>query len=105
MNTRYVILGAGMQGTAAAYDLAKFAQPHSVTLADYNLETAQKAAERVNKLLGSNLCHAAQADATSESSLFELMQNADILLSCIPYYMHPKVAKIAVATKTNMLDL
>lgn len=105
MNTRYVILGAGMQGTAAAYDLAKFAKPHSVTLADYNLETAQKAAERVNKLLGSNLCHAAQADATSESSLFELMQNADILLSCIPYYMHPKVAKIAVATKTNMLDL
>jgi lysine 6-dehydrogenase len=49
MKAKYVILGAGMQGTAAAYDLAKFADAESITLADMSLEQAQKSADRVTK--------------------------------------------------------
>lgn len=105
MKKNYVVLGAGMQGTAAAYDLAKFGDPGSVILADYSLEVAQKSAERVNKLLGSQHCTAKQADGTSESSLKELLKGADVLLSCVPYYMHPKIAKVAVETVTSMVDL
>lgn len=105
MKAKYVILGAGMQGTAAAYDLAKFADAESITLADMSLEQAQKAADRVNKLVGSNACVAAQANAKDEASLTSLLADADVLLSCVPYYMHPSIARVAIATATSMCDL
>jgi lysine 6-dehydrogenase len=105
MKAKYVILGAGMQGTAAAYDLAKFADAESITLADMSLEQAQKSADRVNKLVGTNACQAAQVNAKDAASLSELLGPADVLLSCVPYYMHPSIAKVAIATGTSMLDL
>jgi lysine 6-dehydrogenase len=105
MKAKYVILGAGMQGTAAAYDLAKFADAESITLADMSLEQAQKSADRVNKLVGSNACTAAQANAKDEASLTALLADADVLLSCVPYYMHPSIARVAISTGTSMCDL
>jgi lysine 6-dehydrogenase len=105
MKAKYVILGAGMQGTAAAYDLAKFADAESITLADMSLEQAQKSADRVNKLVGSNASTAAQANAQDEASLTALLADADVLLSCVPYYMHPAIARVAIATGTSMCDL
>ena len=44
----YAVLGAGRQGTAAAYDMARWGDAHHVILADYDLEVAHRAAERVN---------------------------------------------------------
>lgn len=105
MNSRYVILGAGMQGTAAAYDLAKFGNPGSILLADASLDQAERSADRVNKLLGTTLCHATGANALDKDSLSALLVDADVLLSCVPYWMHPKIADVAIATKTHMLDL
>lgn len=105
MKSRYVILGAGMQGTAAAYDLAKFGDPESITLADASLEQAQRASDRVNKLLGTNLCVPTTVNALDPDSLAALLANADVLLSCVPYWMHPKIADVAIATNTYMLDL
>jgi lysine 6-dehydrogenase len=105
MKSRYVILGAGMQGTVAAYDLAKFADPESVTLADAFLEQAQKSVNRVNGLLGTNLCASTHVNALDPKVLTSLLRGADVLLSCVPYWMHPKIADVAIATKTHMLDL
>jgi lysine 6-dehydrogenase len=48
----YLIFGAGRQGTAAAYDLARFGDAAAITLADADLATATAAAERVNRLAG-----------------------------------------------------
>ena len=105
MKSRYVILGAGMQGTAAAYDLAKFGDPQEVILADHSIDHAQAAASRVNGLTGSNRCVAKQVNALDSSELSALITDTDVLLSCVPYWMHPKIADVAIATKTNMLDL
>lgn len=105
MSSKYVILGAGMQGTAAAYDLAKHADPSSLTLADASLEQAQRSADRVNRLLGTSLCQAVQVDALNPDSLGALLDGVDVLLSCVPYWMHPKIADVAIAKGVNMLDL
>lgn len=105
MSANYVILGAGMQGTAAAYDLAKFANAASITLYDASLEQAQKAVDRVNRLVGSQACTAGQVDALNPEALASILHDADVLLSCVPYWMHPKIAVVAIATKTHMLDL
>ncbi len=55
MPTTYAVLGAGRQGTAAAYDMACWGDARRVILADYDLQVAHRAAERVNKLLGKTI--------------------------------------------------
>ena len=42
------VLGGGRQGTAAAYDMAKFGDADKVFIGDISLEAAQKSAARVN---------------------------------------------------------
>ena len=105
MKSNYVILGAGMQGTAAAYDLAKLGDPNSIVLADASLEQAQRAVDRVNQLTGTTFCVPKRVDALDPADMSALLQSADVLLSCVPYWMHPRIADMAIATKTNMLDL
>ncbi len=48
----YAIVGAGRQGIAAAYDMAKWGNAASILLADVNYDLATRAAERINSLLG-----------------------------------------------------
>ena len=105
MNKTFAVLGSGMQGTAAAYDLAKFADPAAVILADANLEQAARSASRVNQLLGTNLCRPFQLNVLDPAALADFLQPVDVLLSCVPYWMHPKIAKVAIGTGTGMCDL
>src|SRR5580698_7200415 len=105
MNHRYLILGAGMQGTAAAYDLALFAESEQIVLADMDPERAEKASGRVNRLVQRDACSPLQVDVLKEDSLVSAMESADVVLSCVPYWMHPDIAIMAIATQTNMCDL
>ena len=52
MGFSYIVLGAGRQGIAAAYDLAKFGESSRVTLADADAGQARAGADRINQLLG-----------------------------------------------------
>jgi lysine 6-dehydrogenase len=94
-----------MQGTAAAYDLAKFADPAAILLADARLEQAQSSADRVNTLVGRQICQAVQVDALDESALSALLSQANVLLSCVPYWMHPRIAPVAIRAGVHMCDL
>lgn len=105
MKKTYAILGAGMQGTAAAYDLAKFADPEKVLMGDMSLPQAQANSQRVNALLGTALCEGHQVDALDTASLTKFLKGVDVVLSCVPYWMHPQIAEVAVDCKVNMLDL
>jgi lysine 6-dehydrogenase len=105
MSKTYAILGSGMQGTAAAYDLAKFASPAKILMGDVSLDQAVKNSERVNKLTGEAFCHPQQVDALDKASLSAFLSDVDVLISCVPYWMHPKIAEVAIATRTHMVDL
>lgn len=105
MTKTYAILGSGMQGTAAAYDLAKFGNTHKIKMGDLSLETAKKNAWRVNDLVGSAVCEAFAVNALDPVQLSEFLEGVDVLLSCVPYWMHPKIAKVAIQCKTSMVDL
>lgn len=105
MSKTYAVLGAGMQGTAVAYDLAKHASPARVKMLDVSLEQATKSAWRVNDLVGSKICEPFAADALNRDELAALLEEVDVLCSCVPYWMHPHVAQAAIAAKTNMCDL
>lgn len=105
MKNTFAVLGSGMQGTAAAYDLAKFADPEKVVVGDISIAQAKTCADRVNRLVGRDVCEAVQVDALDQDSLIDFLDKADIVLSCLPYWMNPYVARGAVETLTDMVDL
>jgi len=44
---KFLVIGAGMMGSAAAYDMARQPDAHSVTLADADLRRAREVAARI----------------------------------------------------------
>ena len=105
MKTVYAVLGSGMQGTAAAYDLAKFGEAAAIKMGDMCATQAEKSAHRVNQLTGDTLCEHHQVDAMDDESLNAFLEGSHILLSCVPYWMHPRIAKAAIAKGVHMVDL
>jgi len=105
MSKTYAVLGAGMQGTAAAYDLAMFGDARLIKMGDVSLDQANKSAWRVNDLVGRAVCQPHAVNALDAANLKEFLQDVDVLLSCVPYWMHPKIAKVAIEAKINMVDL
>jgi len=105
MKTVYAVLGSGMQGTAAAYDLALFGEAAAIKMGDVSGVQAEKSAHRVNQLTGNTLCEHHQVNAMDDKSLIEFLDGVHVLLSCVPYWMHPRIAKIAIECGVNMVDL
>lgn len=101
----YLILGAGRQGTAAAYDLARFGQARRITLADMQLETAVAAAHRVNQLIGREVAVGQSLNVTDTAALHALMQDADAALSAVPYYFNLAITQAAIASQTHLCDM
>ena len=69
MSYVYAVLGSGRQGTAAAYDMARFGEAKQVVLADLDLEAAKRSAARVNRLLDRQVAHACRVDVTEPQQL------------------------------------
>lgn len=105
MKNTFAVLGSGMQGTAAAYDLARFADPERIYVGDASYEQALNCASRVNGLVGREICSPTHVDALDRKSLHTFLDAADVVLSCLPYWMHPIVADAAIETITDMVDL
>ena len=105
MKDTYAVLGAGMQGTCAAYDLARFANASQLILADVSMAQAKKAADRVNRLTNSTIAVPYEVDVLDPESLGKLLSQVDVVISCVPYWMHPHVAKVALDSITDMVDL
>ena len=105
MSFVYAVLGGGRQGTAAAYDMARFGDASRVLIADFSLEAAQKAAKRVNKLIGREIAQAYQLDVTNRAQLEAFLQDVDSFLSAVPYWHNPAVTRAAIAARACMTDL
>jgi lysine 6-dehydrogenase len=102
---QYLILGAGRQGTAAAYDLACFGEAGKIVLADQSLEAAQAAAKRVNQLSGTQLAEPAQLDVTNPAALSQAMSGMDVVLSAVPYRFNLEITRTAVAAGAHICDM
>jgi len=101
----YIILGAGRQGTAAAYDLALFGDAERVTLADMNLTQAERAARHVNRLTGLNLADAITLDARDLCATVSTLSEYHVLLSAVPYYFNLDLTRAAIEAGVSMCDL
>jgi len=101
----YGILGAGRQGTAAAYDMAKFGNASKVRIADVDLRTARASAERVNRLCGRLVAEATAVNATRPAEVECFLKGIDAFLSAVPYYYNLEIAKAAIRARASMCDL
>ncbi len=105
MGYTYAVVGAGRQGTAAAYDMAKQGDAEKVLIGDVSLKNAEKAANRVNKILKIKIAEAKQVDVEDYSSLVDFLTGVDAFLSSVPYYYNLEIAKAAIEAKASMCDL
>ncbi|HUK57305.1 MAG TPA: saccharopine dehydrogenase C-terminal domain-containing protein [Nitrospiria bacterium] len=108
MGYRYVILGAGRQGTACAYDLALFGDAERIVLADANEALAVKSVERLRRLLPSSNTARLEAGAVrvqNHDELVHVLRRAAVVVSAVPYYYNPPIARAAIDAAVSMCDL
>jgi len=102
---QYVVLGAGRQGTAAAYDMARWGSAKSVKLADQDSNAAQQAADRVNKLIGKKIAEPFAVDVRDKDEIQKLLNGATACLSAVPYYFNLEISRLAIQKGVHFCDL
>jgi lysine 6-dehydrogenase len=102
---KLLVIGSGMMGSAAAYDMACQSQVDSVTLADSDLKRAQDVAARVNRIVGAKKVRATAIDASREKEAVRLMKGHDGALSAVPYFLNLGLAQSAIAAGCHFADL
>ncbi len=105
LSYRYVVLGAGRQGTAAAYDLARYGGASQVVLADIDAEAARLSAARVNNLVGRAVAEGRQLDVTDRPALLGALRGMDVALSAVPYYYNVEITRAAIEAGTSLCDM
>lgn len=102
---KLLVIGAGMMGSAAAYDMARSAEIELVTLVDKDLRRATDAAARINRLGRTRKVRPMKVNATSASGIVKVMRNHDAALSAVPYFYNLPLAKAAIQAGCHFADL
>jgi lysine 6-dehydrogenase len=101
----YAVLGAGRQGTAAGYDMARWGDAGRVIVADYDPNVARRAAERINTLLGKTVAEPVAVDVTDLDAVARVLEGVDAFLSAVPYYYNLELTRVALQVGASMCDL
>jgi len=98
---RMLVLGAGLQGSACAFDLLRRPEVERVTLADLH---PQHLPAFLKKKKDKRLI-TARLDAKRGQELRKLLRDHDAVMNALPYYFNYPVAKAAVALGLHCADL
>jgi lysine 6-dehydrogenase len=98
---KMLVLGAGLQGSACAFDLLQDPEVTQVTLADIQPERMAGFLSRRNdpKL------RAVALDVTDHTAVRNLMAGHTAVMSALPYYFNGPMAILAVASGCHFADL
>jgi lysine 6-dehydrogenase len=102
---KLLVIGAGMMGSSAAYDMARCARVDSVTLADADAKRAKAAAKLINKMVPGKKVTATEIDASSKRDAVKRMRGHDGTLSAVPYFYNLGLAEAAVDAMNHFADL
>jgi len=102
---KLLVIGAGMMGSAAAYDMARQPDIVSVTLADTDLKRAREVAARINHIHGGKKVKAVSLDAADQKSAVRVMQGHKAALSAVPYFLNLALAQAAIDAGCHFADL
>ena len=96
---KFLVLGGGMQGSAAAYDLLAQDDVALVTLADVRDDAGASFLPDDERLRRTAL------DFSDEKAVRAAMQDHDVVLSAAPYYFNEELARLAIETGCDYSDL
>ena len=98
---RMLVLGAGLQGSACAYDLLQNPDVKEVRLADLNISHIPDflAPYSGKRLVPTHL------DVRDKAAVLAVMRESDAVMSAIPYYFNLDLARLAVEAGTHFCDL
>jgi len=105
MRLKYAVLGAGRQGIAAAYDLARLGEAKEVYLFDLDAETAIQGAEKINKLLQTQIVRGQALDVTNSVGLVTALRGIYSTISAVPYKYNLQITEAAIESHSNICDL
>ena len=98
---RMLVLGAGLQGSACAYDLLQNPDVTEVRLGDLNIGHL---AEFLKPYSGKRLIPT-PLDVRNAEAVSALMRGCDAVMSAIPYYFNLELARLAVDAGVHFCDL
>ncbi len=96
---KLLVIGSGMMGSAAAYDMARQTAVQSVTLADADLKRAREVAARINRLRGDKRVNAVPLDALPTRCRFMKangLRTIPILNRCVEAMLLFRLAAAAI---------
>ena len=102
--TRYVIVGAGFQGRACAFDMLRNPEVAEVVLCDAsadNLASAKAFLSKVSK----GRAKFKKLDASKPAEVKKAVKGFSAMVSCVPYFLNLPLAKAAVAARVHYVDL
>ena len=105
MGHSYAVLGAGRQGTAAAYDIARFGEADRVAMVDADDRRVREAVIRVNSLVGLEAVHGVVADVRDDPTMQRILEDVDVFVSAVPYRFNRDLARVAIRSGASMVDL
>ncbi len=104
MPTKYVVIGAGRQGVAAAYDLAVFGRADEILLLDIDSQAAASAAARLNALLGREVAGSASVDAGDIRAVRPYLDGAAGCVSSVHFTFNLAITRLAIEQRVNLVD-
>lgn len=96
-----LVLGAGLQGSACAFDLLRNPAVERVVLADLRVD---QLAPFLTPYLGNRLV-ATELDVRQHDAVRALMRESSAVMSAIPYYFNYPLAQLAVECGVHFTDL
>ena len=98
---RMLVLGAGLQGSACAYDLLQNPEVSQVRLADLRFDHLPEFLKPHSgpRLIPTTL------DVRDRAAVLALMRESDAVMSAIPYYFNMALAECAVEAGVHFCDL
>lgn len=101
----YAILGAGRQGVAAGYDIARFGDAEEILFIDTDAKVAQGAASHLNTLCSTSVFRGRQVDVANLTHLKQALGDVTTIVSAVPYVFNLDITTVALDLGINMVDM
>lgn len=98
---KLAVLGAGLMGRAAVYDLARSEGVTLVGVYDIDESLARSMAEKY----GDGKAVSGVFDAADEEAAERILQDYDAAVSCVTYKYNPGLTRAAIRAKCHLVDL
>ncbi|MBK7670966.1 MAG: saccharopine dehydrogenase NADP-binding domain-containing protein [bacterium] len=99
---KYLLLGAGLQGTAIAHDLLRHAEGTTGLVA---VDSDADSLERLAARFGDARFRVAPGYVQDQAFLAPLMKEADVVISAVNYWYNAPLAAQAIGQRAHFLDL